>query len=571
MFGERYFATRERLSEVIHGIASLARETHTDLGGQLPLDQVGKGLGAPFLFVVCGEVNAGKSTLINGLFGRDLCRVNILPETDRVLWYQYGSPARDVQITPMLEERHRPVDFLRDFNLIDTPGTNSIVQGHQETTARFLPAADLVLFVFPVTNPWGAATWNFISELSPEVLKRVVFIIQQADQREPIDIKVILGHMADLSMKRIGHVPPIFAVSGKTAYEAKRATPFVPEQFKRSGYPELEDFISRTVCQSPARKAVLDDWRGQAAATLRTVEDRFENQTSALNAQSRFLDTIEREIDDIRERFVIRLPRHLAGVAEVFQTEAVWVSKRLRSRLGATPSFFRLFVGDRTGPAMETVFVERLQAAVEAVAEEDGVEVVEFCRKHWNELGERVKAAMGVDLGTAAPVDETLAAAKKRFVQRLGAAARQGIDNLKVRNQLDKDLRRRNIALKSFLFMTLLLVTAGAICGGLGIRWLPGILCGLSGAFLLGGIGVAAVTRKSITADFQRRLLDTCGGFASTLHSDYEEALRVVFQDYATSLTAVRTHLAREKLAIEPRLRRWQELFLTLKAIEQEL
>ena len=79
------------------------------------------------------------------------------------------------------------------------------------------------------------------------------------------------------------------------------------------------------------------------------------------------------------------------------------------------------------------------------------------------------------------------------------------------------------------------------------------------------------MTRKSITADFQRRLLDTCDGFASTLHSDYEEALRVVFQDYATSLTAVRTHLAREKLAIEPRLRRWQELFLTLKAIEQEL
>ncbi|MGL4398908.1 MAG: dynamin family protein [Luteolibacter sp.] len=571
MFGERYFATREQLAGVVRGIRLLARETHTDLGDQLPLEQFEKGLGAPFLFVVCGEVNAGKSTLINGLFGRDLCRVNILPETDRVLWYQYGNPARDVQITPLLEERHRPVDFLRDFNLVDTPGTNSIVQGHQETTVRFLPTADLILFVFPVTNPWGAATWNFLSELTPEVLKRVVFIIQQADQREAIDIKVILGHMADLSMKRIGHVPPIFAVSGKIAYEAKRATPFVPEHFKRSGYPEFEEFISRTVCESSARKAVFESWRGQAAAALRTVEDRFESQTSTLSAQGRFLDTIEREIDEIRERFVIRLPRHLSGVAEVFQTEAVWVSKSLRSRLGAVPSFFRLFVGDRTGPAMESLFVERLQAAVEAVAEEDGVEVVEFCRKHWNELGERVKDAMGVELGTAAPVDETLAAAKKRFVQRLGKAAREGIDNLKVRNQLDKDLRRRNLALKSFLFMTLLLVTAGATCGALGIGWLPGILCGLSGAFLIGGIGVAAVTRKSITADFQSRLLDTCGGFASTLRSDYEEALRVVFQDYATSLTAVRTHLAREKLAIEPRLRRWQELFLTLKAIEQDL
>ena len=163
MFGERYFATRERLSEVLHGIAALAAETQTELGDLLPIDEMENGLGAPFLFVVCGEVNAGKSTLINGLFGRDLCRVNILPETDRVLWYRYGPVAKDVEATPMLEERYRPIEFLRDFNLIDTPGTNSIVQGHQEITERFIPCADLVLFVFPVSNPWGAATWDFIS------------------------------------------------------------------------------------------------------------------------------------------------------------------------------------------------------------------------------------------------------------------------------------------------------------------------------------------------------------------------------------------------------------------------
>ena len=202
MFGERYFATRERLSAVMRGIDSLAKEAGSEVQDNLPLDEIERGLGAPFLFVVCGEVNAGKSTLINGLFGRELCRANILPETDRVLWYQHGDLARDVEITPMLEERHRPVEFLRDFNLIDTPGTNSIVQGHQEITARFLPSADLILFVFPVTNPWGAATWNFLSELTPETLDRVVFVIQQADQRERIDIEVIIDHMADLAAQR---------------------------------------------------------------------------------------------------------------------------------------------------------------------------------------------------------------------------------------------------------------------------------------------------------------------------------------------------------------------------------
>lgn len=571
MFGERYFATRERLANVMRGIATLGTEIGTDLEGRLPLEEINRGLGAPFLFVVSGEVNAGKSSLINGLFGRELCRTNILPETDRVLWYQFGPVARDVEITPVLEERFRPIEFLRDFNLIDTPGTNSIVQGHQDITARFLPSADLILFVFPVTNPWGAATWNFISELSAESLKRVVFIIQQADQREPVDIEVIRGHMADLSIKRIGHAPPIYAVSGKNAYEAKRAAPFAEAQFKKSGYPELEHFISKKVCESPERNAALETWRSQAASALRFVEDHIETQTHTLNTQSRFLDTIEREVDEIRERFVTRLPAHLTGVAEVFETEAVWVTKILRRRLGAIPSLFRLFTGDRTGPEMESVFVERLQSAVEAVAEKDGVEVVEFCRRHWDELGTRVQEAMGIELKSDEPIDVTLATARKRFVQRLGRAARQGIGNLKVRNQLDKDLRRRNLALKSFTFMTLLLTTAGASCGALGVPWAPAILCTLAALFLAGGVLTAIVTRKSITAEFQKRLLDTCGGFATTLRSDYEEALRIVFQDYAGSLTAVRTHLAKEKLSVEPRLKRWQELFLTLKAIEQEL
>jgi hypothetical protein len=571
MFGERYFATRERLAALMRGIGGIARETSTDLADRLPLAEPGGELGPPFLFVVCGEVNAGKSTFINGLFGCDLCRVNVLPETHRVFHYRFGDPARDVELTPMLQERHRPLGFLRDFNLIDTPGTNSVEPGHQEIAERFLPVADLILFVFPVTNPWGAATWNFISELPAATMERVVLIIQQADQREAIDLEVIHGHMADLSMKRIGRVPPIFAVSGKLAREAKRSTPFAKDLLKASGYPTLEEFISRSICHSSARRAALEAWHGQAAAALRAVEDRIEDRTREIHARNHFMDGIEREIDRIRETFVKRLPQHLADVAEVFETEALWATKRLRHQLRALPSLFRLFTGDHTGQDMEAAFAGRLQAAVETVAGKDGDEAADACESHWENLGTRVKATMGVDLTTTHPIGETLAAAKSRFVARLGGAARQGIGNLKVRNHLDKELRRRNLALRSFLFMTLILTSAGATCGALGILWAPAILCGLAALFLAGAILTAWNTRKSITREFQTRLLDTCGAFASTLHADYEEALRMIFRDYAASFSDLRTHLAREKLAIEPRLRRWQELFLTLKAIEQEL
>jgi hypothetical protein len=570
-FGDRYFATRGRLTEVMRGIVRLAHDTGTEPNRYPAIPDLANGLGEPFLIAVCGEIKAGKSTLINGLFGHPLCPTSSLPETDRLLWYRYGNPARTVAITPILEEHYRPLPFLRDFSIIDTPGTNARVAGHLEMTARLLPAAELILCVFPVANPWGASTWNFLSALAPETLQRVVLVVQQADQRDATDLRIILGHIQDLAMQRLGFVPPIFAVSGKSACEAKLATPPNAALLRASGHSDLENFISRQILDSPTRRQSLEDWRRLASIALRAVEDRIEDLNRALNAQGHFLDSIEREIDSIRERFVLRLPTHLASVAEVFETEALWAHKLLRRRLGVFRSVFRLFTRDRTGPTLEAAFIARLQTAVEAVAEQDGVEVVDVCRSHWADLRTRIHAAMAVDLKSSETLDDTLAKAKSQFVLRLGHAAREGIGNLKVRNQLDKDLRRRNRSLKSFTFMTLLLTTSGAVCGALAIALAPAILCGLAGLFFLGGATSAWITRRTITEEFRARLHATCGSFASTLQTDYEDALRLVFEDYTASLATVRTHLAHERLAIEPRLRRWQDLFLTLKAIEQDL
>ena len=570
-FGERYFASRERISQVVKGITELARDTGTSLGDSLSSSALEKDLGTPFLFVVCGEVNAGKSSLLNGLFGQELCKVNILPETDHVIWYRYGAPPRDIDTTPSLEERFRPIEFLRDFNLVDTPGTNSVIKGHQEITQRFLPVADLILFVFPVTNPWGAATWNLISALPKESHIRVVFIIQQSDQREAADLKIIAEHMSDLSMKRIGIIPPIFAVSGKKALEAKRAGAFASRALEESGFPALEDFISRRVCDSPERRAALNSWRSQSSTALRKIEDRIEEQTRTLGNQNHFLSSLEDEIDAMRERLVARLPRHLAGVAEVFETEAVWVTRSLRKWLNPFRSVFRVFVGDRTGSRIESLFIDRLRTAVEAVAESDGADIVAACHSHWDALDARVKEAMGAGLDEQEPIDENLAQARRRFVQRIGRAAHQAINNLHVRKDLEADLRRRNLALKSFTASTLIFLIVGATCGIFGFQSLPWIFCSIAALFAVGGALIAILTRRLIARDFQSSLLDTCGAFAETLRSDYEDALRIFFQDYTTCLNSIRKHLAKQKIAIEPKLTRWHQLFLTLKSIEQDL
>ena len=568
MFGERYFTARGRLAGVMAGIGALAAETGTELADP---GELADGLGPPFVFVVCGEVNAGKSALFNGLFGHDLCPMNKLPETKVVAWYQWGPAATEVVVVPLLEERYRPLGFLRDFHLIDTPGINSAVVGHQQITDRLLPVAELVMCVLPVSNPWGAVTWNVISRLPAAVLEKVVLVIQQCDRVDPADIGVILGHMRVLSQQRLGREVPTFAVSAKLAFEAKQGVPVDGRRLAASGFPALEAHLATQVCDSPWRQAKLETWRGQAAAALRAVESQLEKQGKVIGTQAVFLEDEERNIAGMRERFIARLPSHLSGVAEVFQRESVWVGRLLRRQLGVLRSVYRLFVGDPTSHAMETAFIERLQATVEAVAEKDGEEVVAACRQHWNELAERALQVMGVRLGDAVQLDERLMEVRNRFVKRLGRAAREGIGQLKVRNQLGNDLSRRNLSLKSFTLVTLLLVTMAGTCGALAVPVVPLILLAMAGVFGLAGWVIARLSRRVVVTGFQDRLLDTCGGFASALKSDYEEALRIVFQDYGDTLGAIRRHLVAAKGTLEPRQKRWNELFLTLKALEQDL
>jgi predicted GTPase len=165
MFGERYFATRERLASLVHGILSFAAENGADPVKPLCPADVESELRAPFSFIACGEVNSGKSTLLNVLCGHSLCPAGVLPVTDRFFRYRFGNSEQDVILGPHLEEKIRRIGFLQDLMLIDTPGTNSGVPGHLELLADLAAEADLVLCVFPISNPWSAATWDFISRL----------------------------------------------------------------------------------------------------------------------------------------------------------------------------------------------------------------------------------------------------------------------------------------------------------------------------------------------------------------------------------------------------------------------
>ena len=183
-----------------------------------------KDLREPLLFVVVGEVKAGKSTLLNAVFGQEFCRVDVLPATDRVYIFKYGPHEQTVDVSPHVTERYQPIAFLQDFNIVDTPGTNTMVAEHQTITENFIPRADLVLFVFSVVNPWGASAWELLRFVNQKWLKNVVFVLQQSDLRDSAEVNVIEQHLRDTANQKLGFAPPIFAVSGRKAFLSRSNT-----------------------------------------------------------------------------------------------------------------------------------------------------------------------------------------------------------------------------------------------------------------------------------------------------------------------------------------------------------
>ncbi|HEY1050243.1 MAG TPA: dynamin family protein, partial [Prosthecobacter sp.] len=302
MIGDDYFQLRSRLGAELHTLAEVIR----DLGGDTEAIAIAENLIAslkePFVFVVVGEVNVGKSTFLNALFGQDFSRTGVMPTTDRIMFFKHGPVQQIVPVTPTLDEVHVPNDILKDFHIVDTPGTNSIENEHQEITERFVPIADLVIFVFSAMNPWGASAWQFLDKVHKHWMRNVVFVLQQCDLRSAEEIQVITDYMGQLSRQRYGQEFPLFAVSAKQAYLAKAAPPEEQEQrLAASGFPRLEGHISHLVGRNASRLNKLSSTVRLARQLLTNLRDHVQQQS--LHAQQsvaviqEFLTEREMQVD----------------------------------------------------------------------------------------------------------------------------------------------------------------------------------------------------------------------------------------------------------------------------------
>ena len=213
-------ALRVQVEDAVKDLHHLAQEIgHKELASTV--GELRNRMAEPYMFVIVGEVKAGKSSFVNALLdaGREICAVAPQPMTDTIQQILHGENAETVVVNPYLKKIFLPVDILRDIAIVDTPGTNSIVERHQAITEGFIPASDLVIFVFEAKNPYRQSAWDFFDFIHSDWHKKIIFILQQKDLLSEADLAVNERGLFDYAQKKGLLSPHIFATSAKAEQE----------------------------------------------------------------------------------------------------------------------------------------------------------------------------------------------------------------------------------------------------------------------------------------------------------------------------------------------------------------
>ncbi len=258
----------------------------------------------PFRFVVVGEVKAGKSSFINALLKEEICQVDAAPCTDTICQITYADQDGESMTQSLVKRIGRRKSMLKGIAIVDTPGTNTVVENHQELTEEFIPKSDLVFFVFSARNPYTQSAWDLLDHVHEKWRRKVVFVLQQADLTtvEELDTNVTqLGRLAD------DHKVPaaeIFVTSAKLEMQKR----------SKSGFHKVRQFIKTTVTGGhPQFQKLISVIR----ATSRIMEDATAVLDKQRQEMKRDQEMAER-IQNCLERWKIEALDHARTLIEQY-------------------------------------------------------------------------------------------------------------------------------------------------------------------------------------------------------------------------------------------------------------
>lgn len=224
-------------------------------------------LANPFSIFICGEFNAGKSSLLNQLNNQDIASVGFLPTTQEI-------------------ESYQPEGF-GGLVFIDSPGTNSIIEQHQELTENYLQQADIILFVTSVERPLSKSEQDFLTLVDRTWARKIIVAINKIDLVKENEAKQIREYVSEGLSKILAEKPPVFAISAQTG----------------AGIDELKNFLLAFLAEGEKVKLKLKGPQNSLLVYLEQLEKQNQVIQAKLDSEKVIFDRTSRRIEERLEEY----------------------------------------------------------------------------------------------------------------------------------------------------------------------------------------------------------------------------------------------------------------------------
>jgi small GTP-binding protein len=486
-----------------------------------------------FLLVVVGEFNAGKSAFINALLGQRFLPEGVTPTTTQVVILKHGEATRQEQLPNSAETSEvltltYPVEWLREINIVDTPGTNAVIQRHQRITEEFVPRADLVLFVTSADRPFSESERLFLQRIR-EWGKKVVLVVNKIDILETAaDVEHVLAFVETHGRELLGRQPIVFPISARQARQAKETLDANERGrlWAASRFEPLEGYVLETLDERERLRLKLASPLGVAQRLVERYLQTAQSRRSLLHEDVASVRTVVAQLaayeSDMRRDFKY----HLSHVDNVLYA----MSERGNRFFDETIRLGRIFDlvnADRIRGLFERAVVADTANQVEAHTHEVIDWLVQQDYRQWQAvteyLNQRVARHEGQMVGR---VEGGFSYNRQALLESVGQAARAIVGSY------DQEAEARQLAesLQIALAQTAIVEVGAVGLGALLVKLLATTLADVSGVLAVSALAVLGLyllpnKRRRAKADLAAKVADLRGRLTAALTDEFEAEL----------------------------------------------
>jgi len=267
-----------------------------------------------FLLVVVGEFNSGKSALINALLGEPYLAEGVTPTTSQIHVLKYGERGPAELTEGDIWVIHYPAEFLREINIVDTPGTNAVLRQHEAIARDFVPRSDLVVFVTSADRPFTESERAFLEHIR-DWGKKIVVVINKIDILDSeTAVEEVTDFVADNAHRLLGTTPEIFPLSSRLALRARRNGEVDQDIWQQSGFSPFERYVLDTLNESGRIKLKLLSPLGVGLKMARDYDALAGERLQVLQDDLATLNDVDQHMTLFHEDMTSEFGRHLSRV-----------------------------------------------------------------------------------------------------------------------------------------------------------------------------------------------------------------------------------------------------------------